>query len=647
MRRRLVATTTTVLLLAAGTATAAASVASPATASSPTDVRPVAGPAVLPTVQSVGARAAAEPRYGRLVLVLDSSGSMAERAAGGQTKINAAKTALRTVVDELPDEAEVGLRVFGSRVFSRTDPGACEDTEVIVEPGTGNRDELRQAISAYRPYGETPIPRALEEAARDLGADGARSIVLVSDGESTCGDPCEVARTIAGQGIDLRIDVVGLSVTAKARAQLECIARAGDGTYYDADSAEDIELHVTQLAERALRPFTIDGTPIQGGPETDPTPITVGDWVDTLDGDESKSYLFERTTTGTTLRVAAYTQGEQGNSESLTTELFDADGDRCDYAIVQRNIDTRRIIGSGATGWAENECDQPGLYRITVARGRTASEQVALGLRVTEEPALTDPGFSPPAAEIDVVAPQAGGPVQAVVGGASFDNAAEIGPGRWSSTAVPGEAPLFAIPLDFGQAARISVEFPELSRALADVVGRFPPLAGLTVYSPMRSQIPHPRGATFSAPAAEETLLTATAAVSRAEGDTSGAFDGGGDHTTAGTYYVGVSLRDAGIEESVEFPFTINVEIVGDPAAGPTYADDVTWSVEGGLADAGDAVSPSEDVTDVPAGDDPSRTADEDEASGTSTALAVAVGAAGTIALLGAVLLWRRRRATR
>src|SRR5699024_4759075 len=56
---------------------------------------------------------------GKLLLVLDASGSMAEDAGGGQTRIEAAKDALRTVVDELPDDAEVGLRVYGSDVFSR------------------------------------------------------------------------------------------------------------------------------------------------------------------------------------------------------------------------------------------------------------------------------------------------------------------------------------------------------------------------------------------------------------------------------------------------------------------------------------------------------------------------------------------------
>lgn len=48
---------------------------------------------------------------GRMVMVLDSSGSMKETAAGGETKIAAAKAALNRVIGSLPDDQAVGLRV--------------------------------------------------------------------------------------------------------------------------------------------------------------------------------------------------------------------------------------------------------------------------------------------------------------------------------------------------------------------------------------------------------------------------------------------------------------------------------------------------------------------------------------------------------
>ena len=115
------------------------------------------------------AAAAPADENGRLVLLLDSSGSMAEPAPGGGTKIDAAKDALRDVVEQLPETADVGMRVFGAKVFSRTDPGACLDTQNVVPVGPLDRDRLDAAVAKYEPYGETPIGNALRGAARDLG----------------------------------------------------------------------------------------------------------------------------------------------------------------------------------------------------------------------------------------------------------------------------------------------------------------------------------------------------------------------------------------------------------------------------------------------------------------------------------------------
>lgn len=605
-----------------------------------------------PVAAGAAPAAAADAEYGRLMLVLDSSGSMAEPAGGGQTKIRAARTALGTVVDELPEQAQVGLRVFGSEVFSRNDAGACEDTELIVPPGTGNRAELRAAVKDYEPYGETPIPIALEKAADDLGDEGARSIVLVSDGESTCGDPCDVAKRISNNGIDLQIDVVGLSVSSAARRQLECIARAGHGTYYDADSAEDIQVHVTRVAERALRPFALNGAPIEGGPEDAPTPITVGDWTDTLDVDDPKSYLFERTTAGTTLRVAAITQGASANAESLTTSIYAPDGSRCDYSIAYRGLDVRDIIGSGATAWAENECDQPGQYRIEVNRSQATKGAAAVGLRVTEEPPVVDAGVDA-GGPAEATPPTVSGGAQDVVGGAAFDNAPELTTGKWSSTIVPGEAQLFAVPLEFGQSARISVRFPRLSGALADVYGLNVPLAQVGLYNPMHAALEPPTGGQQTGKADDNDLVTAIAPVSRAGATAPSYPSGGGDTTVSGDYYLGVSAR-AG-EAKAELPYTIEVEIVGDPAEGPTYADDATWTVADGLTDDGDDETATEDPSGSPTatdsgGDQDSESddgdaADADGSEGSGTAIAVVLGAVGLAALAAALLLWRRRAA--
>lgn len=46
-------------------------------------------------------------------------------------------------------------------------------------------------------------------------------IVLVSDGESTCGDPCPTAESIAAQqGIDFKVHTVGFQAPESAENEL-------------------------------------------------------------------------------------------------------------------------------------------------------------------------------------------------------------------------------------------------------------------------------------------------------------------------------------------------------------------------------------------------------------------------------------------
>ena len=63
-----------------------------------------------------GARAQTQPapdKDAAVILVVDASKSMRADDGSGQPKIAAAKSALNTLVDELPADAKVGLRVFG------------------------------------------------------------------------------------------------------------------------------------------------------------------------------------------------------------------------------------------------------------------------------------------------------------------------------------------------------------------------------------------------------------------------------------------------------------------------------------------------------------------------------------------------------
>ena len=66
----------------------------------------------------------------KLLLILDGSRSMRGKDASGGTRIEAAKRALTTMVEELPDSAVVGLRVYGATATSQDAKATqCTDSQ--------------------------------------------------------------------------------------------------------------------------------------------------------------------------------------------------------------------------------------------------------------------------------------------------------------------------------------------------------------------------------------------------------------------------------------------------------------------------------------------------------------------------------------
>ncbi|MGW5326613.1 VWA domain-containing protein [Streptomyces sp. NPDC004014] len=193
----------------------------------------------------------------KVELVLDVSGSMRTRDIDGGTRMAAAKQAFNEVLDATPEEVELGIRTLGADYPGNDRRTGCKDTAQLYPVGPLDRTEAKTAVATLAPTGWTPIGPALLKAAGDLdGGEGARRIVLISDGEDTCQplDPCEVAREIAAKGIGLTIDTLGLVPDAKTRDQLSCIADATGGTYTSVRHKEELSDRVGQLVDRAADP---------------------------------------------------------------------------------------------------------------------------------------------------------------------------------------------------------------------------------------------------------------------------------------------------------------------------------------------------------------------------------------------------------
>ncbi|SDZ38156.1 Ca-activated chloride channel family protein [Micromonospora pattaloongensis] len=208
----------------------------------PLGVAPVAADETAPT----------EPP--KVELVLDVSGSMRAADIEGRTRISVAQQAFNDVVDALPAETQLGIRVLGATYPGDDKAVGCKDTQQIVPVGPVDKEQAKGAIATLRPTGFTPVGLALRAAAADLGTGRTtRRIVLITDGEDTCAppDPCEVARELAAQGTHLVVDTLGLTRDEKVRRQLLCISAATGGTYTAAQSAAELSGRLRQLVDRA------------------------------------------------------------------------------------------------------------------------------------------------------------------------------------------------------------------------------------------------------------------------------------------------------------------------------------------------------------------------------------------------------------
>jgi lysophospholipase L1-like esterase len=190
-----------------------------------------------------------------IVFLVDVSGSMSG------LPLEQAKQALDVGVSALPASTAAGLRAY---------EGSCtSDGQLLVPITTDNRGDLREAIQSLVAGGGTPTPQALRAAAGDLPTSGSRTVVLVSDGASTCGDPCPVARDIADQlGIDFRVHTVGFRASSNAENELACIAEVTGGEYFSADDADSLGDALSGIVSSTPKNVVVMGDSFSSGEGT-------------------------------------------------------------------------------------------------------------------------------------------------------------------------------------------------------------------------------------------------------------------------------------------------------------------------------------------------------------------------------------------
>jgi Mg-chelatase subunit ChlD len=200
---------------------------------------------------SLGFAAAAQPASAQsnVLFIVDASGSMKKKLESGESRMETAKKAMGEALAAMPPEARLGLLLYGHRKAKD-----CTDIELASPLGADDAQAISGRIQGLKAKGETPIAESLRQAARSFAALKGQDnrIVLVTDGIEECGgDPCAAAQELRDAGFDLKVDIVGFTLTEKQRALVQCVPEITGGQYYDAQNLSGLTAVLTQVAQAA------------------------------------------------------------------------------------------------------------------------------------------------------------------------------------------------------------------------------------------------------------------------------------------------------------------------------------------------------------------------------------------------------------
>ncbi|MBZ9739226.1 MULTISPECIES: vWA domain-containing protein [unclassified Mesorhizobium] len=163
----------------------------------------------------------------KVIIILDASGSMWAQI-DGKPKLEIARESLRTVLQSVPGDDEIGFMAYGHR-----EKGSCDDIQLIVPPQAGSASAISAAADSLKFLGKTPLTAAVKQAAEALKyTEDKATVVLITDGLETCGgDPCALGKELKASGVDFTADVVGFGLTADEGKQISCLAENTGGKY--------------------------------------------------------------------------------------------------------------------------------------------------------------------------------------------------------------------------------------------------------------------------------------------------------------------------------------------------------------------------------------------------------------------------------
>lgn len=179
----------------------------------------------------------------KILFIVDFSNSMNERL-GHRTKLDIALSTMKETLQQLPQNVEVGLRVYGHRT-GFTPRQSCTASQLISPIQANNAINVYSKLNSLNAVGWTPITYSLKQAAYVDFADttSKKRIILISDGGENCDEsPCDFIIELMKYRDDIRIDVIALAIGDQdANNQLKCVALVTSGRFYNANTAAELQ----------------------------------------------------------------------------------------------------------------------------------------------------------------------------------------------------------------------------------------------------------------------------------------------------------------------------------------------------------------------------------------------------------------------
>ena len=612
-------------------------------------------------------------------VIIDASGSMLAPDAGGQTRMDAAKQATEGLLNDLPKEQRLSLLTYGTQTGNGDEEKAagCQDVTTLVPMG-GNRAEMVSKVKGLNPRGYTPIGKSLQQAEKELPGQGARQIVLVSDGIDTCAPPpvCEVAKQIRERGVDIVINVIGFNVDEQARSELQCVAKEGGGSYADAKDAASLKEQLVLKSTRNLQGYKAGGEQAHGTPTAaEARPIEVGgmkdgkpdpkhyqDVMPAVGNNPDKQLHWkvkldkgERLGIGYILPPPPVAGNGLGSVTFMETKITGSKDLPCMDKYKQGSIANE--FSHPLEGFAlsyvagENPSCGPGDYDISLERsgGLGGNHDLPVEFMLWKvpkadgaTPTSAPPTDTPKPENLEVgrsngVLPTALGP----------SDAPAVKPGTYDAEIVPGEMLWFKVPVAEGQRLQMSFDVPPIDLENKDVIEGIGRRIEWSVMGPtfypvdtkaVKENDSNDHGVDVNdreaVTASTTTLPVRWGNMNSSDSDVSGGFVSGEQYVAL--RYNTLFRRADAHTQSIPVKFRIAVAATGEAEKAPT----LSYQNNGQQSIITSAAADTSTTNNADGGNDAGGTKP------TATMLALGGGAVGLVALLlvGVLLITRKRR---